>query len=71
MKKTRLTTKDAAIYIGCAVFTLRASRHYGTLYGFPSPEYIKLGRSVFYESATLDTWLDTHCKTLHNTAQEG
>lgn len=70
MQTKHLTTQQAAKYIGCSSYTLRASRHYGRLYGNPSPPYIKLGRSVFYEAATLNKWLETYCKQLCNTAQE-
>ena len=65
----KIKTKEAAEYIGCAEFSLRQSRHNGSLYGHPTPQYYKLGRSVFYDVATLKKWMNKYC-TKHQSTKE-
>jgi predicted DNA-binding transcriptional regulator AlpA len=66
----RLKTKEAAQYIGCSQFTLRTSRVMGTLYGYPSPIYIKLGRSVLYDKKAIEEWIDKYSKSMKNSSEE-
>lgn len=44
----RLATSDAA---------LRKSRSVGELWGLPAPLYIKIGRTVRYDTSELDAWI--------------
>ncbi|SFE15971.1 hypothetical protein SAMN04487869_1042 [Marinobacter sp. DSM 26671] len=53
----KLNTRDAALVLGCSPNTLRLSRHTGTLFGRPTPAYLKLGRLVRYEEERLQQWL--------------
>lgn len=49
----------AAAHIGMSVAFLRAARCRGTLGNrSPGPPYHQLGRSVRYDRADLDAWLD-------------
>lgn len=51
-------SKIAADYLKVAESTLRKSRVTGTLCGLPAPAYIKMGRTVLYDIADLDAWLE-------------
>ena len=48
----RLRTSDAAAYCGCSKSTLEKLRLTGG-----GPAFIKLGRTVVYDTADLDAWL--------------
>ena len=53
------SSREAARYLGLAPYTLKQSRSTGVLCGSTAPVFRKLGsRTVIYEKATLDTWLD-------------
>jgi predicted DNA-binding transcriptional regulator AlpA len=52
---TRLTVKDAAIYVGLSRATLDIWRGKGR-----GPRYIKLGSRVVYDTGDLDRWLEQH-----------
>jgi hypothetical protein len=56
----RIRTRDAADYIGAAPRTLEKWRISGA-----GPPFIKVGRLVLYDVATLDRWLAerTHAST--------
>ena len=51
---TTLTEREAASYVALSSHTLRAWRARGG-----GPVYHKLGRSIRYRVADLDTWLQT------------
>ena len=53
----RKKSSEAASYIGCSEYTLRASRSTGILLGVTSPEFIKIGRSIFYSEDSLNRWI--------------
>ena len=56
-----LRSQEAAFYIGMSESFLRQSRIYGDLPGrTPGPPYLKVGRSVRYLVADLETWLAEH-----------
>ncbi|WP_043159323.1 helix-turn-helix domain-containing protein [Bradyrhizobium sp. Ai1a-2] len=55
---SRLDTKQAAEYVGCAKSTLDIMRVRGG-----GPRYIKIGRKVLYNSTDLDKWLEQHTFT--------
>ena len=59
-KKPRLSTKEAAEFIGCSPTTLIISRVQGreTLFGKPAPAYRKIGRKVVYDLVVLEEWLE-------------
>ncbi|WP_287361223.1 helix-turn-helix domain-containing protein [Mesorhizobium sp.] len=48
-----LRTDGAALHVGLSVSTLEKLRLTGD-----GPEYIKLGRTVVYSTADLDTWME-------------
>ena len=50
----RLRTADAATYCGLSASTLNKMRVFGG-----GPKYLKLGRTVRYDLADLDSWLAT------------
>jgi hypothetical protein len=53
-----LTTEEAAVYLNIAVPTLRKYQHMGqTGDRTPMPEFVRIGRSVFYELEELDRWI--------------
>jgi len=60
----------ASDYLDCAPSTLKLSRHTGILFGVPSPEYIKRGRSVVYNKSTLDKWLSQFCEQQNTSSGE-
>ncbi|MAO59918.1 hypothetical protein ASALC70_00030 [Alcanivorax sp. ALC70] len=66
---TRLDDKAAAHYLGTTPATLRKSRVTGSLWGFPTPEFLKFGRRVIYERETLDVWFQTHARRCRNTGE--
>lgn len=51
-------SKTAAAHLQVAESTLRKSRVTGTLCGLPAPAYTKMGRTVLYDIADLDAWLE-------------
>lgn len=53
--RAKLRTDLAAKYIGLSVSTINKLRLTGG-----GPTYIKLGRTVVYDIADLDAWLDAH-----------
>jgi predicted DNA-binding transcriptional regulator AlpA len=54
-----LTESEAAHYIGMSVAYLRADRVRGTLKGrTPGPSFLRLGRTIRYEKADLDQWIE-------------
>ena len=57
MTTDRLSSSDAATYLGFHEATLRNSRYTGKLAGVRAPVYRKAGRKVIYERASLDAWL--------------
>jgi predicted DNA-binding transcriptional regulator AlpA len=51
--------KYAAAYIGMSMSFLRRTRMEGTLKSrTPGPKFLKIGRTVRYEMAELDRWID-------------
>lgn len=55
---TLLTEPEAAAYIGMSVAYLRMDRCRGHLTGrTPGPPYLRLGRSIRYDTHDLDAWL--------------
>lgn len=58
-----LTTKEAASYVRLSTPTLERFRLTGA-----GPRYCKLGRSVRYRRADLDSWLAN--RLLHSTSEE-
>ena len=65
----RMDDKTASAYLGTTPATLRKSRVTGTLWGFPTPEYLKLGRKVLYERKVLDAWFKAHARLCKNTGE--
>lgn len=55
IQRTKLRTDQAAKYTGTSVSALNKLRLTGG-----GPTYIKLGRTVVYDIADLDAWLDAH-----------
>lgn len=53
-QRRMLRTEDAANYTGLSASTLNKLRLTGG-----GPEYIKVGKSVVYDPADLDTWLSS------------
>ena len=51
----RLTTKEAAKFIGVSEGTLRNLRIAGG-----GPRFIKLGRKVLYDQRDIEDWLEDH-----------
>ena len=68
IQKNLLVSKDAATYLGCAPNSLKLSRSTGLLFSVKAPAYLKMGKSVRYKVATLDTWLSQFDER-QNTAQ--
>jgi excisionase family DNA binding protein len=59
----RLTTKEAAAYVGVAKRTLDHWRTYGG-----GPRFIKAGRKVVYDIRQLDQWMED--RTRRSTAEQ-
>lgn len=57
--KDRLTTKQAAEYLGFAESTLENWRNTGTV----SVPYLKVSNRVWYRKADLDAWLESTKRT--------
>jgi predicted DNA-binding transcriptional regulator AlpA len=58
-ERLRLTEVEAAAYICMSVAFLRMSRCRGVLSNHtPPPPYLKLGKTVRYNRADLDRWLE-------------
>lgn len=54
-----VSEREAARYIDFSVSYMRQSRMNGNLKGrTPAPPYIRIGRSVRYDIADLDNWID-------------
>ena len=68
IKKEILTSKEAAVYLGCALNSLKLSRSTGLLFSVRAPAYMKMGYSVRYNLSTLDAWLSQFTEK-QNTAQ--
>ncbi len=64
----RLSSIQAAAYLGCAPYTIRRSRQTGKLAGVAAPKYRKQGKTVVYEKVWLDEW-KTQFEPQYNTAQ--
>ena len=47
-----MTTQEASIYLKVSARTLERHRH-----DFTGPEFIRLGRRIFYQKHDLDRWL--------------
>jgi len=54
-----MTTAETAVYTGLAESTLEQSRVTGKL-GLP---FVKIGRSVFYDKADVDSWIESKKRT--------
>lgn len=54
----RLKTTEAAVYVGKAPSSLEKLRLTGS-----GPRYIKLGKTVVYDVADLDAWLNANKRT--------
>ena len=55
-----VTEQTAAEYIGMSVAFLRAARQRGKVGArTPGPQFLKLGKSVRYDVADLDCWLES------------
>lgn len=54
----RMRTPDAAAYSGTSVSTLTKLRVFGG-----GPAYIKAGKTVIYDRADLDAWLNARKRT--------
>lgn len=52
--------RDAAQYLSVSVAFLRKTRHYGSLPGRPCPPFIRIGRTVRYSLADLDSFMAKH-----------
>lgn len=51
-----LTSRQAAIFLSCALPTITNARYTGLLCGVAAPAYIKRGKSIFYKRETLEKW---------------
>lgn len=65
----RMNETLAAIYLDTTPANIRRSRCVGTLMGKPAPEFLKIGKKVTYEKATLDAWLKAHAQPCRNTGE--
>lgn len=63
-----LNDAQAAASIGTTAATLRKSRVTGELWGCPTPQYVKFGRTVRYRSDDLARWKREHGKVCTSTA---
>ncbi len=54
-KQERMTTEEAANYIGLSKKTLAGYRCDGV-----GPKFVKLGSRVFYKKSDLDSWIDSN-----------
>jgi predicted DNA-binding transcriptional regulator AlpA len=62
--KQLMTTEETSQYIRHAVQTLAKWRVYGK-----GPQWIKMGRSVFYERRDVDAWIDAQTRTSTSSPQ--
>lgn len=53
-----LNNKEAADYLGFSPSTLNNSRYIGTLGRVTAPRFRKLGKTIRYQRADLDNWLE-------------
>jgi excisionase family DNA binding protein len=60
----RLTVKEAAEYVGLSQHTLNQMRSGGR-----GPRFLKLGRSIRYDTNDLDAWLDRNKRHSTNEPQ--
>jgi hypothetical protein len=61
-----MSEKDAAEYLGRSPDFLRHGRSNGHLSGrTPTPPFRKIGRSILYELADLDAWIEQFPKVRH------
>lgn len=52
-------SKDAATYLKISESKLRMSRYTGKLDTSDAPPFVKKGRTVYYQQAVLDSWLES------------
>jgi predicted DNA-binding transcriptional regulator AlpA len=61
VNKVLYTTREASIYLGYSMTTIRSSRRTGYLGDVEAPKHLKLGESkkshVRYEKKELDAWI--------------
>lgn len=62
--KQLMTAQEAGEYVRHAVQTLAKWRCYGQ-----GPRYVRVGRSILYDRADVDAWLDTRMR--HSTSDPG
>lgn len=60
--------EQAAAIIGTTASTLRKSRNTGKLWGCPTPEFLKFGRTIRYKGSTLRRWKNEKGKVCRSTA---
>ncbi len=60
-------TRTCAKSFDCSEYTIRHSRNNGTLFGCPSPEFIKIGNAVFYDKDTVEAWKAKYSKVFKTT----
>lgn len=65
----RVTSKEAAAFLGYAEKTLRESRVSGTLAGVTAPPYVKRGKFCIYEREDLVVWSKQFKKITHTGQQ--
>lgn len=71
MEKRLLTSKEAANYIGVAESYLRQVRMTGQIGGrIAPPPHIEIGRSIRYDKADLDAWIDSLPKRFAKSEEE-
>ncbi len=59
LRSEYLTTKDLAAVLNTAEPVIRQSRIDGSLFGRPSPEFIRIGdRKLLYKASTIIEWID-------------
>ncbi len=63
-----LDTKETALLIRCSVSTLKKSRLTGEMFNVTAPPYKKMGKSVRYDKAEVQAWLNQF-KSQTSTAQ--
>ncbi len=56
--KRLINDREAAAILGVQPNTLKNARHTGRLAGVEAPPYLKMGRTVRYDTGALLTWRD-------------
>ena len=64
--KRILRTPDASLYLGIARSTLEKARLTGT-----GPRFVRMGRSVGYDLADLDAWVESRKRASTSEPQPG